>query len=140
MPQSNLPKVIYPLTRILVCGDRNWTNINRIREILTHYKHHTALSTIIEGEARGADTMARIVAIELSLEIVAFPAYWTKYGRGAGPIRNKQMLDEGHPQLILAFHNDILNSKGTLNMIKQAQVAHIPFYIVTDTRMSMTFN
>lgn len=31
------------------------------------------------------------------------------------------MLDEGKPDFVVAFHNDITNSKGTLDMITRAK-------------------
>ncbi|MEM9912925.1 MAG: hypothetical protein AAF922_19365 [Pseudomonadota bacterium] len=42
-------------------------------------------------------------------------------GRAAGPIRNKEMLDEGCPDLVVAFPG----GRGTANMVKQAQAAGV---------------
>ncbi len=50
------------------------------------------------------------------------PAEWSKYGRRAGPIRNKQMLDVGKPHLVVAFPG----GAGTANMVKQAKAAGVP--------------
>lgn len=104
--------------RILVCGDRNWTDKNLILDRLKEYPKDVV---IIEGEARGADSLARKAAEELGLEVLAFPAQWAKFGRAAGPIRNTQMLDEGKPDEVLAFHDHIVDSLGTANMLKQAR-------------------
>ena len=49
-----------------------------------------------------------------------FPADWKTFGKAAGPIRNRKMLDEGLPDVVIAFHEDIERSKGTKNMISQA--------------------
>ena len=49
-----------------------------------------------------------------------FPAQWSKYGRAAGPLRNTQMLSEGNPDIVLAFHDNIKRSRGTRNMIVQS--------------------
>lgn len=54
-----------------------------------------------------------------------FPADWKQYGKAAGPIRNKQMLDEGQPDLVLCFHDDIEKSKGTKNMYELAKARGI---------------
>lgn len=48
------------------------------------------------------------------------------------PIRNKQMLDEGKPDLVLAFHTDIENSKGTKNMIYQAKKRGIKVILIKE--------
>ena len=109
--------------RILVCGDRNYTDILRIKKFLSAYPSDTIL---IEGEAKGADKLSRAAAVSLGwLNIEEYPAQWNIYGRGAGPIRNKKMLTEGKPDLIVWFHNDIENSKGTKNMITVAKKAGI---------------
>jgi hypothetical protein len=80
-------------------------------------------SQYIEGEAKGADSLARDVALELGFKVLSFPADWDKYHRAAGPIRNRQMLTEGKPDLVLAFHQDLTRSKGTKNMVTLARRA-----------------
>src|SRR3990167_4440494 len=110
--------------KILVCGSREWTNEAMIRQALTRFSPKT--TTVIHGAARGADRIAGKVANELGFIVRAFPANWEKFGKAAGMIRNQQMLDEGKPDLVLAFHEDITNSKGTGNMVQRAREAKIP--------------
>ncbi len=112
----------YSGMRILVCGDRNFKDILRIKRFLSQYPPSTV---VIEGEARGADKLARSAAGQLGLFVEQYPALWSQYGRAAGPIRNQQMLKEGKPDLVVWFHDDIENSKGTKNMIKIARKAGI---------------
>jgi predicted Rossmann-fold nucleotide-binding protein len=50
-----------------------------------------------------------------------FPANWPKHGKGAGFIRNQQMLNEGKPDLMIAFPG----GKGTADMIEKAIKAGI---------------
>lgn len=76
---------------------------------------------VIEGEAKGADLLASDAAFYFGIPVLRFPADWDKYGRAAGPIRNTQMLKEGKPDLVVAFHDNINASKGTLNMVQQAR-------------------
>lgn len=94
-------------------------------------KGRGALTVVIEGEARGADTMARNWALKAGVPFLAFPAQWKKYHLGAGPIRNRQMLEEGKPEIVVAFHDHIHQSKGTWNMIKQAQALKLPIILYT---------
>lgn len=107
--------------RVLVCGSRKWTDYAVIRQRLQALPPQTL---IIEGEARGADRMARRIAEGLGFAIVPFIADWGKYGRAAGPIRNQKMLDQGKPDLVLAF--SMPDSIGTKDMIARAQKAGIP--------------
>ncbi|KKL09598.1 hypothetical protein LCGC14_2564270, partial [marine sediment metagenome] len=88
-------------------------------------------SVIIEGGARGADKIAREIAIELEIDVMEYPAEWDKYGEGAGPIRNQQMLDEAYPNLVLAF--PLPDSRGTWDMIRRARAAGIEVKIIENS-------
>jgi hypothetical protein len=107
--------------KILVCGDRKWLDREAIRRELLRFGRGTI---VIHGAACGTDTIAGEVAVELGFEVVAVLADWKRYGRGAGPIRNKAML-KLRPDRVLAFHADVSKSKGTLNMIRQAAIAGV---------------
>lgn len=107
------------MKKVLVCGDRNWTDRLSIRTWLRGLQKE-GYDTVIEGEARGADTIAREEAELLGMTVEKYSADWKKYGKAAGPIRNAEML-KADPDLVLAFHSDILKSKGTSNMIRQAK-------------------
>lgn len=114
--------------KILCCGDRNWTNKGRIYEILQTYPTTTI---IIHGNATGADTLCKEVAESLGMIVISVPANWNKYGKAAGPIRNKEMLDMV-PEEVIAFHNDIKNSRGTKNCITQARQRGIRTIVLTE--------
>lgn len=138
---------------VLVCGDRAWgvchfphtlypqrrcrpdqdcpakIDLETMHERLQRLPLDKNL-VIIEGEAYGADKMARNWAIAHHISYVPYPAQWQKYGRAAGPVRNKQMLDEGKPDLVLAFHHDIDKSKGTKDMVAIARKAGIPVEVI----------
>ena len=106
-----------PRKRILICGDRNYKDWMQVREYLDTVSR-TAI--IIHGGARGADSIAGNLAIYLNMKVIKYPADWDKYGRAAGVLRNQQMLDEGHPDLVVYFHKDLENSKGTKDMVTRA--------------------
>lgn len=120
---------------VLICGDRNYTD----RESLFAYMnwlHDCVLpqiDSVVEGEARGADTLGCKWAESRNIPVKKFPADWTKYGKAAGPIRNQQMLDEGRPDIVVAFHKDIGSSKGTLDMVVRANKAGIPVIVYAGT-------
>lgn len=112
--------------KILICGSRNYTNWAKI---LNYVKSLPKDTVIIEGEAKGADTLARLAAEECGLKVERYPANWNEYGKAAGQIRNRQMLNEGKPDLVVAFSDDLDNSKGTKNMVSIAKSAGIPVFI-----------
>lgn len=118
--------------RVLVCGDRNWTDRALIRERLRPFglKVRPGFVVLIEGGCRGADAIARDVARELRYSLEEYNAEWDRYGRAAGPIRNQQMLDEAGPNLVLAFHDHIDRSRDTRDMLDRAHAAGIPCTLV----------
>lgn len=123
--------------RVLVCGDRNWTDKQLIISQLTRLNEVQGIDVVIEGEARGADSLGRDVALEiLNVPVKRYPAQWDKYGKAAGMIRNQQMLTEGKPDWVIAFHDDIEHSKGTGDMIKRAKRAGIPVEVISHGRLS----
>ena len=81
------------------------------------------------GACRGVDMTADKVARIMGFQVSSAPADWETYGRAAGPIRNKQMLDMG-ANIVYAFHQKIECSKGTMNMIKQAKKQGVPVFLV----------
>lgn len=110
--------------RLLICGDRDWTDQAMIERAVLALPRPP--SVIIHGCARGADTMAGIIALKLGIPVLEFPAEWDRHGRAAGLIRNKRMLVEGKPTRVFAFHNDLARSKGTKHMVTIAAATGVP--------------
>lgn len=116
--------------KLLTCGDRNWTDRETIQVWIEYFKkNHSPLETI-HGGAPGADTIAGEIAQWLAVRVRSFQAEWSKYGRAAGPIRNRYMLDTTRPDAVLAFHNDLARSKGTKHMYDLASKRHIPRQLI----------
>ncbi len=114
--------------KVLVCGDRHWSGYTVILRRLKNFPKDTV---IIHGDCHGADRLAGRAAGILGLEVKPYPAEWDKYDNAAGPIRNQQMLDEGKPDSVLAFHSNLAKSKGTKDMIERARCVNIPVEIIT---------
>ena len=93
---------------------RDYTNKAVIRTTMEAWLE--AGDSIIHGGAPGADMLAAEVAQELGIPARAYPADWRKHGRAAGPIRNQLMLDDGKPDIVVAFPG----GKGTADMIRRA--------------------
>lgn len=107
--------------RILVCGGRDYTDTKRVYEVLDDMLRHSVVDCIIEGDARGVDRIAGYWAKKNRIDLKLFPANWDKYKKAAGFIRNKQMLDEGRPNLVIAFPG----GKGTAMMVDIARAAGV---------------
>lgn len=107
--------------RLLVCGGREYTDEATLTRVLDAVARKHNIECVIHGDARGADRMAGAWAEKRGILVVKFPANWKKYGDGAGPIRNQQMIDTGKPTAVIAFPGKI----GTPNMITKAKAAGI---------------
>lgn len=104
-----------------MCGSRTWAHRAPIfRELAVLPKD----TVILQGGARGADSMAAEVARALGLPVETYPAEWERYGRAAGAIRNQRMLTEGKPDRCYAFM--AAPTPGTLDMVRRARAAGVP--------------
>jgi len=112
--------------KVIVCGDRNWTDKELIISFIRSLPENTL---IIQGECQGADYIVKQAAKKLGYPVTEnFAANWEIHGLAAGPIRNRQMLKEC-PDVVVAFHDNIANSKGTKDMLKAAKEANVPTQI-----------
>jgi hypothetical protein len=114
--------------RILVCGGRDFFDEERAFAELDAI----APTYVIEGGQRtrnvhgeiigGADFLAYRWASARDVPGCTYDADWTSHGRAAGPIRNQQMIDDGKPDLVVAFPG----GRGTADMVRRAKAAGIP--------------
>lgn len=108
--------------KVLVCGGRAFNDnlmIDRVLlELHTFKKHFTEL---IHGGAAGVDRLAGLWAKRHGVPVHVYEADWNSFGRGAGPIRNQRMLDDGKPDLVVAFPG----GRGTADMVRRAREAGV---------------
>ncbi|MDF3607511.1 DUF2493 domain-containing protein [Paracoccus sp. DMF-8] len=110
--------------RVLVCGGRDFNDKEKAFAVLNQIRP----TFIIEGGAKGADTLAwlwrkRNLSSDNHLTI---EARWDVDGKAAGPIRNQRMIDEGKPDLVVAFPG----GRGTADMVRRAKRAGIEVRII----------
>ena len=119
--------------RILICGGRDFDNLGLFNKAMQDVVNTFGLNprepfgsnhVIIEGGAKGADRMAGTFAEVHGWGLEVYPADWERYGKSAGPIRNKQMLEEGKPDLVIAFPG----GRGTANMKRLAEKAGVSLW------------
>lgn len=127
--------------RVLVCGGRDypnhilvWTTLDALFGLsdevllppLGAVIIHGGAGSVIEVEGRkkviGADLIAREWAICNWVPDEEYLPDWNTHGKAAGPIRNQKMLDEGKPDLVVAFPG----GRGTADMVRRAEKAQIP--------------
>lgn len=107
--------------RVLVCGGRDYNEIDTVYYTLDQIHAETPITLIIEGGAKGADRLARRWALYRGVLYVTEEADWAKDGKAAGPIRNALMLEKHEPSLVVAFPG----GKGTADMVSKARHAGV---------------
>jgi hypothetical protein len=105
---------------LIVTGDREWDDLSLVRWVLTHCMAE-GYGRLINGKARGLDRIARSAALQMEWEVEDYP-YIGELGRAGGVVRNQLMLDsEADADLVLAFHDDLEESKGTRDMVRRSR-------------------
>lgn len=108
--------------RLLVTGSRYWNDTESEESAILALKP----DVIIEGGAKGADSIAHDLALRQQITLETYAADWGKQGAKAGPLRNARMIDEGKPDFVLAFTPDIRTSRGTRDCVLRALKRRLP--------------
>jgi len=89
--------------KVVVTGGRNFRSVDAhlLRKALNDFHSKTSITTLIHGGAKGVDSIAGAWALSRNIEVIIVQAEWNKYGKRAGPKRNKQML-KMKPDVVLA--------------------------------------
>lgn len=114
---------IYRRMIAVITGGRN----NRVqdRNTLLEYLKSIKCTMVFHGGCTGIDQDVQSI-VGQTYQTRVFKPDWSRYGRAAGPIRNKQMLqcaiDSAGPNVVLIAYS---GGAGTLNTIDCAVSMHI---------------
>lgn len=112
-------------TTIAVTGGRDYPDKQRVYDALDAASKYYGDNVFLAiGDATGADRHAWEWAIDRKVPYRRFHAEWDKYGKMAGPIRNRDMLNSG-VDVLVAFPG----GRGTAGCIKEAERRMIPVRI-----------
>lgn len=112
---------------VAVTGSRHfpWRRSGEIDKVLE------GAELLIAGDARGADAIARKLAVRSHIPVLECRANWLELGNAAGPARNEVMatfakifLDAGHEVTCYAF--PIGESPGTRGCMRLMKAAGVP--------------
>ena len=110
--------------KVLICGGRNYNDKTFAFKFLDWFeKEFGIIAEVIEGGARGADSIGREWAESKNdrIKITTVNAEWEKYGKSAGYKRNWAMA-ELKPDVIIAFPGGL----GTQMMMRIGEDKNIP--------------
>ena len=113
--------------RVVVAGSRDFNDYHLLSSELDKFLAGKKNVTIISGTARGADRMGEQYAAEHGYKVEQFPAEWGVYHKGAGPIRNMQMVKTA--DAVVAFWDN--QSTGTKNIIDCAKQENILYKVIS---------
>ena len=115
--------------RVLVCGGRDFDDVELMISVLDRLHTEKSFTMLIHGNARGADRIADDWAWRRGVprEPYGLPqGEWDELGKRAGPLRNQRMLDEGKPDLVVAFPG----GGGTKDIVRRAVKAGVAIHEV----------
>lgn len=127
---SNNPNVACVI-RLLVTGSQKYPDRQRVIDKLDKLRESYVIDVLAHGSAKGVDHLAGLWARDNDIPVQTWPAKWKLYNTRAGPIRNRLMLKEFEPDLVVAFWDGI--SPGTKDMISIAHRAGIEVIIYMPT-------
>lgn len=116
------------MINLAVIGSRTYTDGAEMWVILDALRAN--IRCVITGGATGADTYAELWAKQRGVPVKVIPAEWDKYGKSAGPIRNKEIIENCDE--VLAFWDG--KSKGTQHALalarREEKVIHLRKFTV----------
>lgn len=116
-------------TRVLITGDRHWNCLRLAERIVERLLVRYEDLVIVHGAAKGVDEVFALACDALDVDHEPYPADWTKHGKAAGPIRNREMVASGIT-FVVAVHRRLVGSRGTRDCVRQALAAGIPVYLL----------
>lgn len=119
--------------RLAVVGSRSFDNLALMTTIIRGFlnsKHR--IDMLVSGGARGADSLAELVARELDIPINVYEVTsedWNKYGKSAGHRRNIKI--ENNSDAVIAFCSGKFGSTpGTKNCVDKFLKSKKPVVVV----------
>ena len=111
-----------PPFRVIIAGSRGFKDFQGFCDYADKVlarKAQEGQIVVLSGHCRGVDLMGEAYAKTKGYTVELHPADWQRYGRSAGPKRNKEMAAAAHA-LIAIWDGQ---SRGTKNMIDEARAA-----------------
>jgi hypothetical protein len=105
-----------------IVGSRNFSNYKLVCDTIGS----TPVSHIVSGGAKGADSMGVRYAQAHCIPYSVYPANWSKHGKKAGYMRNRQIVE--NCDIVIAFWDG--KSKGTKLTIDICKELHVPCKII----------
>ena len=107
-------------SKVIIAGSRSFVDYEKLRSVcdsILPNQYSEPRISILSGTSSGSDSLGERYANERGFALNRYPANWKQYGRAAGPIRNRQMVEDADAAIV--FWDG--QSRGTKNLIEEAK-------------------
>jgi predicted Rossmann fold nucleotide-binding protein DprA/Smf involved in DNA uptake len=108
--------------KVIIAGSRDITDAGLVLKAVIDSEFE--ITEVVSGAARGVDSIGEKIANIQGWKVTRFPANWKRYGKSAGPIRNKQMAEYSDMAIVVWDGK----SSGSKNMIETMKKLDKPVY------------
>jgi len=116
--------------KVIIAGGRSYKFTALDRSRINGLKLVLPITEVVSGCASGADQEGELWAKSAGIPIKHFPANWSKYGKSAGPIRNREMAN--YADAVILFKG----GSGTKNMLEEARAKGLKIYNFTEQELT----
>ena len=129
---SSSPAIVLSHSLVIAAGggrDLAWSQQRVAAELLAR-SGGLLVHLLLHGGARGADAAIGRAAQQLGWSVLVMPAQWQLHGRAAGPIRNRELLEQAIAKAVAHTSPGSLASvlvvafpggPGTASLVQQAR-------------------
>lgn len=122
---------------IMIVGTRTYEDYKAFKKQVDEWLNYNVnlnddIIEIVSGGARGVDSLAERLANEENFLLKVFPADWNKYGKSAGPIRNRQMVEyikEKDGVCLIFWDGQSRGTKNDIDLCKEYNIKYKVFNI-----------
>jgi hypothetical protein len=111
---------------VIVCGGRAYLDQTKVDDVLDTLNWQRPIRSILQGGASGADELARNWAERHGVKVRTYIAGKKKTGRSSWSKGNQRMIDEGKPDLVVAFPG----VRRTADMIRRGRIAGVTVVLI----------
>ena len=109
--------------RTIIAGSRNSDDYEIVKEAIA--SAGWLPTVVISGGAKGVDALGEKWAEDNGIPVERFKPDWKQFGRGAGPVRNRQMAENA--EALIALWDG--QSRGTGDMIAIAKEVGLKVFV-----------
>lgn len=89
--------------RVLICAGRHYTDSRRCRQVLEAFQRLHPVRVVIHGGSQFLGAQIEDWAREIGADLVRYPPNWQLHGKHAERLRNRFMLADSRPDIVLAL-------------------------------------